>query len=590
MFDTGANVSGVSATFVRKLGGDQFFAQGGIGKQSNLLEKPMWVQVPTVQVGDLKVKDVPLRVLPDEQVRVAPGHKVDGILGTDFCGSFVIHLDFTRSQITFIVPSQTLLYSELTSKPVLLPPEEIARQGFSGAQIVPLIHFNDLFWTSAQLHNQRRVADDLLLIDSGSDTTLLSERSASQLSLLSISSQNYVEPLAAVSSRNYANLTGETITSTGWLPSIQCGGLRLDNMLVLWPHVPQQDFKARLGLDVLANYDVLFDFPHQKMYLKPRNDLQAITSRQYEAASLAQRRQWAQGRPIITYPTNDRLDSFAIPYELNATGLPIAQVRSEAGGVPTPFLLKTSLSDSYLTESLATKWGLVQKPGMMDNGKPLTLDGHPLSAVTVPHLRVGGVQWDSSLVVLSPELSLRAASGLSVEGVLGANALLQGPLLMDPHTQTWVLFGANLPIGPNDLTSIEMDDASALDLLTPNNDGIPSFAVEVRQGEERHMETLQLATGSPFTLLSAEAAWSLKLTPEPQKLKSDTGVGIAVFNQARVSQLSLGNVVLTDVLVAYPDGAMPEHFSPRLGMDIISRLRLLVDMPGKKLYVKKAVN
>ena len=35
---------------------------------------------------------------------------------------------------------------------------------------------------------------------------------------------------------------------------------------------------------------------------------------------------------------------------------------------------------------------------------------------------------------------------------------------------------------------------------------------------------------------------------------------------------------------------MPEYFSPRLGMDVISRLRLLIDTPAKKLYVKKAGN
>jgi len=528
---------------------------------------------------------VPLRIVPDEQLRAAPGHKADGLLGADFCRSFVVHLDFTRSQITFIVPSQTLLYSALDSGLVLLPPEEIARQGFSGTQVVPLIHFNGLFWTSAHLHNQRRVADDLLLIDSGSDMTLLSRRTIQHLNLVSVSSQNYAQPLAVLFSQNVTNLTGKIVASSGWLPSLQCGGLKLDDMLVLWPNVPQADFNAVLGLDVLANYDVLLDFPRQKMYLKTRSDLQAITSHQYEAASVVQRRQWAQGRPIITYPTN----SFAIPYGLNASGLPISQVRSEVGGAPTPFLLKTSLSDSYLTEPLAKKWGLVQKPAMMSNGTPLTLDGQPLSGVIVPNLRVGGLLLtSSSMVVLSPAQSLRAASGLSVEGALGANAFLQGPLLMDPRTQTWMLFVANVPMGADDLKSVEMADASTLDVLTPDNDGIPSFAVRIRQGERQHTETLELATGSPFTLLSAEAAQALKLTPEPQKLKYSVGADVTVFNQAHVSQLSVGGVVLENVLIAYPDGAMPKDFSPRLGMDVISRLRLLVDMPGKKLYVKKA--
>ena len=590
MFDTGSNCSCISATVARKLGGGQFLAQGISGLKSPLLEKPVWLQVPRVQVGGLIIEDVPLRVFPDEMLRVGPSHRIDGILGSDFCRSLVVHLDFARGQITFIVPSQTLLYSALDSAPVMLSPEEIAGQGFARAQVVSLIHFNGFSWASTRLRGQRQVADALLLIDSGSDTTMLSEQAAWQLKLAPVSSQNYAEPLAAVSSGDYADVTGAYIASTGWLPSLQSDGLKIDDLLVLWPSSPRVDFNARLGLDVLANYDILLDFPHRKMYLKLRTDLQAVTSHQYEAASAAQRRQWALGRPIITYPTNDSLDSFAIPYELNGSGLPIAQVRSEAGGLPTPFLLKTNLSDSYLIEPLATKWGLVQRPGIMDNGTPLTVNGHPLSMVTVPHLRVGGSLMNSSLVVLSPVLSLQAASGLSVEGVLGANALLQGPLLMDPHTQTWMLFAPNQPMGPDDLKSVEMDDAATLDLLTPNSNGVLACVVQVKQGGQQQLETLTLATGSPFTLLSTATARALKLTPEPQKLKYSVGTDVATFNQARVSQLAFGNVVLRDVLVAYPDGATSDSFSPRLGMDVISRLRLLVDTPAKKLYAKKAEN
>ena len=160
---------------------------------------------------------------------------------------------------------------------------------------------------------------------------------------------------------------------------------------------------------------------------------------------------------------------------------------------------------------------------------------------------------------------------------------------MDPRTQTWMTFDT-LAFGSDDLKSVEMDGAATLDLLTPASSGLRAFMVEVKEGKKQHREALELATGSPFTLLSAEAAQALKLTPEPQKLRSVIGTEVTVFNQAHVSQLALGSVMLENVLVAYPDGAMPEHFSPRLGMDIISRLRLLIDTPAKKLYVKKIEN
>ena len=92
-----------------------------------------------------------------------------------------------------------------------------------------------------------------------------------------------------------------------------------------------------------------------------------------------------------------------------------------------------------------------------------------------------------------------------------------------------------------------MDDAAALDLLTPDGNGVPACVVQVKQGGQKS-GTLTLATGSPFTLLSAATAQALKLKPDPKKLKYSTGADVATFSQTHVSQLVIGNVVLRDVL------------------------------------------
>jgi hypothetical protein len=62
----------------------------------------------------------------------------------------------------------------------------------------------------------------------------------------------------------------------------------------------------------------------------------------------------------------------------------------------------------------------------------------------------------------------------------------------------------------------------------------------------------------------------------------------ATFSFAVLSSLLPNGVVLKDVLVADSIGAMPKNFYPRLGMNVISKLRLRVDAPAKKMYVKKA--
>ena len=583
LFDTGAGMSAISASLVKKMRLPLLALNNIDGVRMTALGKPMTaVIVPLMQIGSIRIKKVVLSVLPDAQL-AAFGQPIDGILAPDIFEAFVVHMDFSNKRLTLIASTKPLTYMTLASTPADLSASEIAELGFGNAFVIPLIvRDQTIFSVRGQAGSEQTTADQMLLIDTGADTTAISGHIARRLAL------------KPVSTAYGADITGSYTKSLSWLSSLRCGDLILSDLLVDSPqaselNVSRPGFGPRLGLDVLANYEVLFDFPHRKMYLKPRSDFQAITSHQYQAASAAQRQQWAQGRPIITYPTSNGLYGSAIPYELDASGLPIAQVRPEPGGTPVPFLLRTDYSGSFITGPLAARWGLNPVPVLTAEGKPDIREGQPLRKATVPRMRLGGSQWKAGLAVIPPAMSLRRASGLSVEGVIGTNLLLAGPLLMDPRTQTWMTFDT-LAFGSDDLKSVEMDGAATLDLLTPASSGLRAFMVEVKEGNKQHREALELATGSPFTLLSAEAAQALKLTPEPQKLRSVIGTEVTVFNQAHVSQLALGSVMLENVLVAYPDGAMPEHFSPRLGMDIISRLRLLIDTPAKKLYVKKIEN
>lgn len=581
LFDTGSNTSAISASLAKKMRLPLFALKNLEGAQMTAFGQPLTaVMVPLMQLGSIRVEGVVFSVLPDAQL--AALGQVDGILAPDVFGAFAVHMDFTNKQLTIIAPAMPLRYETLYSTPANLSASEVVRLGFSDALTVPLIVRNQtVFSIRGQTSNGQTAAEEMLLLDTGNDTTAISEPVARRLALKPTTTQAG------------SDITGDYTKAVSWLSSLRCGGLILSDLLVDSPEVSSIErtrpgFDPRLGLDVLVNYDVLLDFPHRKMYLKPRTDFQAITSRQYRAASAAQRRQWAQGRPIITYAASSGLYGSAIPYELDADGLPIAQVRPEPGGTPVPFLLKTNTSGTFITVPLAAKWGLNTVPVLTADGKPDILrGGQPILKVTVPRMRLGGSQWKAGLAVIPPAMGRQRASGLPVEGVIGGNLLFSGPLLMDPRTLTWVTFDT-VTLAPDDLKSLEMDDAAMLDLLASASHNVPACAAEVREGNQKRTETLDLATGSPFTLLSAEAAQALKLTPEPQKLKYGTGAEVIVFNQSRVSQLSVGNVVLENVLIAYPDGAMPKDFSPRLGMDVISRLRLLVDMPGKKLYVKKA--
>ena len=570
LFDTGSTHCAISASLAAKLGLPLHPLRDSSGNPLKFNGKTaVGITVGQMDINGFQVKDVPINILPDEQLTQALGQPVDGILGADIWHSLAVQLDFTKNELSFIAPKNPVAYSDLAFTVTNLTPYDIRQIGFSKALVVPLLH--DLYTYSAlfELKNGTKTETQNLLIDTGTPDTAISKPVANLLGL---------EPAVKASYTALQNFN----VNVSWLPSLHCGDLSTTNLLVASPSGYISGFVPRLGLDVLANYDVLFDFPHFKMYLKPRADMQAVTSRQYEAASSAQRQQWTQKRLILVYPT---LVSYAVPYDLNGDSLPVAQVRSDWASSPVLFLLKSNVSNVLLPEAFAKKWGFKTETMLGSDGNPFLVHGQSVQTAKTAKFYVGAVEMGSESIVLPGDLWLQAASYQTVSGVLGANFCFARPTLMNPEAHLWLQIWKTLQ--PEDITSLGMASAAVLDILIPEDDGIPAVAVQVQQGVAQATDTLTLATGSPFTLLSAEAAKTLKLTPEPKKLSYGAGKDITVFNQAHLSQLSIGGVALKDVAVAYPIGAMPDGFYPRLGMNVISKLRLLVDVPGKKMYVKK---
>ena len=575
LVDTGANACFISDTLANKLGLPQYPV---IDKNSAphvvAGQAILGIQVASLGIGGLSVEGFRFQILASQKFPHSSGQIVDGILGTDFLSFCAMHIDFARSQITFIVPrTSRLFYDTLNRNPVALSSAEIAQQGFEKALILPLIAASGGFFVNVVARNDSSVTTECLVVDTGSDTTILSEQIARKLNLKTVATETHT------------GLAGQILENQAWLPSLSCGDLQLTNLLVFSAPNSKLVPYETLGLDVLANYDVLLDFPHRKMCLKPRLDVQSVTLRQYQAASTSQRRQWAQTQLLVVYPAVARNLGIAIPYDLTKEGLPIAQVRPNSTTTSVPFLLRSSIEDMMISDTLAKLWQLNLETPLDDAKKPRFFDGYPLRAARLSTLQIGGALVDGEVGVLPDAALPPYTSDLPLSGVVGANFLFGRPLLMDPFTQTWI---ALTGLHPEDLPNLDMAEAAVVDIVNPDQDEIPAVAVQVQQNKAQFTDTMTLATGSPFTLLSAEAAKALNLTPEPQKLRYGAGKDITVFNQAHLTQLSIGGVALKDVQVAYPVGTMPDGFYPCLGMNVISKLRLLVDAPAKKLYVKKA--
>ena len=570
LFDTGSTHCAVSASLAAKLKLPQHTLTDQFGKPLQLDGKAaIGVIVDQMDIGAFQVKDVPINILPDEQLTQALGQPVDGVIGADIWHSLAVRLDFTKNELTFLVPKNPVAYSALAFTSTNLSPLNIGQLDFSKALVVPLLHGPYTYSALFEMTNGTKTETQILLIDTGTPRTVISQPVADLLGLKPVVKASY----AAINNFN---------VGVSWLSSLHCGDLTATDLLVASPSNYISGFVPRLGVDVLANYDILLDFPHQKMYLKPRADMQAVTSRQYEAASSAQRQQWAQKRLMLIYPT---LDSYAIPYELNGDRLPVAQVRSNWASSPVLFLLKSNTANVFVSEALAKERRLETEIMLGSDEKPFLLHGQFVHTAKIAKFYVGAVEMNGEIAVLPADLWLQSASYQAVSGVIGASFCFAHPTLMNPETHTWLQIWKVLQ--PEDITSLGMADAAVVDILDPDSDGIPTLPVQVQQGPAQFTNTLTLATGSPFTLLSAEAAKALNLAPEPQKLTYGAGKDITIFNQAHLLQLSIGGVVLKDVTVAYPIGAMPDGFYPCLGMNVISKLRLLVDVPAKKMYVKK---
>ena len=573
-FDTGSTHCVITSRLAAKLGLPQHLMRLPSGKPLKFNGAvTAAVTVASLDVGTLRVKGLDLAVLSSDQLSQMVNQKIDGVLGANFWSTFALRIDFTHRQITFITPpSKSFSSRGLVRTVTELSSAEITHLGFTKAFLTAVVVFQGHPFTLAAVGNGPVSASDIFLVDSGSSLTFLSSGVFKKLKLTTIATHET------------ADISGGTQSAEAWLPSLSSGDLKLRDSLVFLG----KERYSLLGLDVLANYEVLFDFPQQKLYLKPRSDLQSVTSRQYESATQAQQRQWATKSLMVTYPTADRTFGIAIPYTLSPDGLPLAQVRPTLTASPAPFLLKTNTYNIYLSSELANQWQIASHPVLDAAGKPQLLrHTEAFREAKLSSLFIGGAFGDGNVAVLPSDGLAYWASYLPVPGVIGASFIYARPLLMNPETQTWVALNH---FELDDLPGLGMSDAAAIDILDPDRDGIPALAVQVQQDAAQCTDTMTLATGSRFTLLSAEAAKTLKLTPGPQMLTYGTGRDVTMFNQAHLSQLSIGSVVMKDMLVAYPIGAMPKDFYPRLGMNVISKLRLLVDAPAKKMYVKKASN
>jgi predicted aspartyl protease len=264
------------------------------------------------------------------------------------------------------------------------------------------------------------------------------------------------------------------------------------------------------------------------------------------------------GTPVIEVPVNDRL--------------------------PARFLVDTGMSYSLLRPSLVRKLGLPTLPLDDSVGRWFRTPGRlPPVQTTVPLIRLGYLEWrNTAAIVVESEIFQQFAryEHKELDGILGMNAFQRAAFELDPERRQVYFW---LPGGlPMDVVRRQRFRQGRPIHLRVSGVG-PIFNLPVRlphvNGEE-----LMLDTGSNETVISPELARRLKISVF-ERAPFYTRKGARTLAYGMASRVELDGYPVYDLPVRFPNRPAPE-LRPRLGMDVLRRFRVLIDVPNAALYVE----
>ncbi len=204
------------------------------------------VRSATIRFAGETLADQTISVLPLEFVETEGGHKTDGLLGFSIFLNFDVLEDYRANTVTLIPPAEFVAPKGYASLPVTVSGNTaLVQLTVAGADGKPV---NGMF-----------------LIDSGSvgDVTLMKTFVDANPSLQS-------KKLVGVPS---VTAVGGTLdVASGSLGLLELGNYSMHDLPAIFLRRQNPGFPAVAGLlgnDILRRFDVIFDFPHAKLWLKP---------------------------------------------------------------------------------------------------------------------------------------------------------------------------------------------------------------------------------------------------------------------------------------------------------------------------------
>lgn len=283
-----------------------------------------------------------------------------------------------------------------------------------------------------------------------------------------------------------------------------------------------------------------------------------------------------------------RLYHTTFPFTQIKNGAPLAAIKLN-DKIVGHFLFDTGTNPSFISEAMAAKLGVTGKPVLKADGSPDSFAGQEKKVVTLPLVQFGALQFANLPFAVISEQWLRNLLGSDVapdqpvDGIIGGNFYYSCATLFDfPKHEITIWTAGNLTA--EDLKGIHMEDAVPIAIEKEELDTLYDVSARINGRRE---EKLRIDTASAYTSLSARIVRSLHLKPTAFTEEQTLAQGKVVFGCVTVRQLAIGPFVADNVNAQYSVTEV-NGWPPTLGLDILKNTVVLLDAPGKKLYLKPA--
>ncbi len=258
--------SGISSTIITELTGIDTLplnylkvinlnglGEGKAGTAYSSTGNELMIELPDRQNTGILATNLDIYVLTDNQFQLSSqlGMPVHGLFGAEFFENFVISIDYESREISFHDPDQFTLNWRL-KRFHEIPVNMVAKKAYVPAKLIQEKH---------------GPVDLNLLIDTGASLATW---------IADFSNQNIHIPQKTVPAMLGQGLNGDIMGVNARVKGFVFGGIRFENVIVAYPDSSSVSGMMRtaerngsLGNEILRRFEIVFDFPHQRILVKP---------------------------------------------------------------------------------------------------------------------------------------------------------------------------------------------------------------------------------------------------------------------------------------------------------------------------------